>query len=84
MINDEEHTYSTHEVAAITGATYRQCDHWARTGRITGQPAGRGTGSGHRRRWTAAQIERVGQLLRASEVVNATLDEVVEMQANAG
>jgi DNA-binding transcriptional MerR regulator len=72
-------TYSTPEVCELTGATYRQVDYFARKGLIPGQPAGHGTGSGHRRRWNAAQVERVTLLLRASRLVNATLGEAVEM-----
>ena len=70
----------TTEVSKMTGASYRMLDHWCRTGRIPGQPVdGRGVGSGHRREWTDEQVERVMLLVRASELVNMTLDEAVEL-----
>jgi DNA-binding transcriptional MerR regulator len=75
----DEETYSTVEVCRLTGATYRQLDYWCRTGRISGQPVGRGTGSGHRRRWTQAQVAEATLLYVASRYVNATLDEAVEI-----
>jgi DNA-binding transcriptional MerR regulator len=69
-------TYSTTQVCEMT---YRQVDYYCRKGLVPGQPAGPGTGSGHPRRWTQDQIDRVALLLRASRLVNATLDEAVEM-----
>ena len=73
-------TYSSMEVVdMIDGLSYRMLDYWARTGRIPGQPIGRGTGSGNRRRFTPDQIERVRKLMAASRLVNLTLDEAVEL-----
>ena len=76
---EDDDMVSTVEVCRLTGATYRQVDWWCRTGRIPGQPSGAATGSGHRRRWTPDQIVRVLTLMRASRLVNATIDEAVEM-----
>ena len=75
----ETETYSTVEVCRMTGATYRQLDYWCRTGRIHGQPVGRGTGSGNRRRWTPEQVAEARLIFVASRYVNATLDEAVEI-----
>jgi hypothetical protein len=47
-------TYSTDEVCAITGITYRQADYWARTGAV--EPLVGARGSGSRRRWTAHEV----------------------------
>lgn len=59
-------TYSSADVCRATGATYRQVDHWARTGRIPGQD--HGPGYGGRRQWTPEQVERVRQLVEASKL----------------
>ena len=69
-------TYTTTEVTAMTGASYRQVDYWARTGRIPGQT---NPGTGHYRRWTEEQVERVRLLMRASKLVNLTFDEALEL-----
>lgn len=74
-----DETYTTMEVVAMTGATYRQLDWWVRTGRIPGNGELVNVGSGHRRTWTGEQVARVELLLRASLLVNATLDEAVEL-----
>jgi len=63
----------------MTGASYRQLDYWARSGRIPGQPSGAGTGSGRLRVWTTGDVERVVVLMKASRLINATLDEMVEI-----
>ena len=57
-------TYTTADVCRATGATYRQADHWARTGRIPGQSVGPGYGG--RRVWTAEQVATVARLVEAS------------------
>lgn len=74
-------TWTTTEVCKMTGATYRQLDYWCRTNRIPDQPA---PGSGGRRRWTRAQIDHVDVLLRASEWVNANLDQAVAKLKGTG
>ena len=58
-------TYTTADVCRVTGATYRQVDHWARTGRVPGQSVGPGYGG--RRIWTADQVATVRLLVAASE-----------------
>lgn len=45
-----DNTFSTHEAAAITGATFRQINSWQRLGHVT--PVGGVSGSGIRQRWT--------------------------------
>lgn len=71
-------TYSTVQVAAMTGATYRQLDYWARTGRIPGQDPGASTGSGHARAWTVQQVERARALVEASRLLRSPLEEVAD------
>ena len=71
-------TYSTMEVARLTGASYRQLDYWARTGRIPGQDPGSVTGSGHQRRWTEEQVSRARALLEASRLINSSLEDVAD------
>lgn len=66
----EPTTYSTTEVAKMIGASYRQLDYWCRTGRIPGQPPGRATGSGNRRRWSEDDLARARVLMRASRYLN--------------
>ena len=75
----EPTTYTTTQVTQITGATYRMLDHWARCGYIPGQcdPVG----SGHRRRWTESQLDRVRLLAMASEIKNAPLDKLADQIA---
>jgi len=69
-------TYSTAEVLRELGVSFRKLDYWARRGYIPGQFEG--TGSGHRRRWTGDQIDRVRLLMMASELKSAPLDELAE------
>lgn len=45
---------SAEEMLALTGATYRQIDHWTR-GDIL-RPTRRSEGSGHPRRWSAEDV----------------------------
>lgn len=71
-------TYSTTEVCRLTGATYRQLDYWARTGRIPGQPSGSVIGSGNRRRWTQADVDEVRLWLEASALLSGGLRGMVE------
>jgi DNA-binding transcriptional MerR regulator len=59
-------SYTSAEVCAMTGASYRQVDYWARHGFIAGQATGPGTG--RQRRWTADQVETVARLVEASKL----------------
>ena len=79
MVQDRprtEKTYTTVEVVALTGASYRRIDYWARMGYIPGQYEA--TGSGHKRYWTEEQIDRVRLLMMASELKSAALDDLAE------
>jgi DNA-binding transcriptional MerR regulator len=58
-------TYSTADVCAMTGATYRQVDYWARRGLIAGQDSG--PGYGRCRIWTREQVSTVVRLVEASK-----------------
>lgn len=68
--------YTTSEVMRLVGCTYRKLDHWSRRGYIPGQEGG--VGSGHRRDWTDDQIDRVRLLMMASEIKNASLDDLAD------
>jgi DNA-binding transcriptional MerR regulator len=61
----EELLFTTGQVARLTGATFRQLDHWHRAGHITGMPEA--IGSGSHRMWTAEHIERARWLQAASD-----------------
>jgi len=78
---NEDGTHTTIEVCRMTGTSYRQLDYWCRTGRIPGQPVGRGTGSGHRRAWTDAQIERAALLAEASKFTQSLDDAVAQLES---
>lgn len=70
-------TFTTTEVVAMTGASYRKLDYWARCGYI---PDGFRlvTGTGHVRQWTQEQVDRAKLLVTASEIKAAPLDELAE------
>ena len=51
---DREAVTSSYHAADLAGITYRQLDYWARTGVVTPEHAGRGSGSA--RRWTAHEV----------------------------
>jgi len=57
----ETPTYSTAEVSRITGCSYRQLDYWIRTGIIEIRYGAHGSGS--RRRWTEAEVERLERVV---------------------
>lgn len=71
-------TFSSVEVSKITGATYRQLDYWCRSGLIPGQ-AGVAPGSGARRRWTAADVQRARLVKLAAMLSHSPLDKTVAM-----
>jgi hypothetical protein len=63
---------STPDVAAQTGASFRQLDYWIRTGRIPGMDPD-GKGSGVTREWTPAAVahaDRMARLTRAGLAVD--------------
>jgi excisionase family DNA binding protein len=63
-----ERTYTTPQVAELTGATYRMIDHWTSRGFLPETA----TGSGSRRRFTEAELDTVRlveQLLRVGFVL---------------
>lgn len=75
-LRKQERTYSSVEVARLTGASYRMLDHWSRQGYIPGQHEP--VGSGHHRVWTLDQLDRVRLLMMASEIKAAPLDDLAE------
>ena len=69
--------YSTVEVCAMTGATYRQIDYWTRSG-IVAPSIMAASGHGSRRRWSAADVADVARVLdvaraRSTPLAEATL-----------
>ena len=77
MTKEQEQTYRTVAVCEMTGATYRQIDYYCRRGLIPGQE--QVIGSGMRRTFTEAQVERVRLLLRASRLSTSTLEQALEL-----
>lgn len=61
----EELLFSTAQVSRLTGATFRQLDHWHSEGYITGAPVA--LGCGHSRRWTPEDVDRARWLQAASD-----------------
>lgn len=60
--------YSTHEVAVLSGLTFRQLDYWARLGVIWPEVEARGSGS--QRCWSEQQAEwlmKIGDAYRLAE-----------------
>ncbi len=49
-------------VLAVTGATYRQLDHWSRRGWL--RPDGGGRGSGRPREWSRTEVEVATTMVR--------------------
>lgn len=79
-----EETWTTREVARMTGATYRQLDYWCREGMIDGQRAGAWHGSGKYRQWTRADVDRARVLAFAARLRMAPLDELVDLLVRYG
>lgn len=67
--------FSTAEVVAMTGASERQLGYWVRVGYLP--PHLKGVGSGGRRSWTRADVERARQLKDASDLRRTPLPEMV-------
>lgn len=57
-------TFSSFEVMKMTGATYKQVNHWACLGYVPGVP--REVGSGSKRRWTPDSVLTVRLLQQTS------------------
>lgn len=55
--------YSTPEVCALAGVTYRQVDYWVRTG-IVGPSVKDASGSGSHRRWSFQDVVKVTIIAR--------------------
>lgn len=54
-------TYSTTELADLTGATFRQIDYWAHRGLIRDVTGA--AGAGNHRRWTRTDVERIRRVM---------------------
>lgn len=64
--------HRTADVAVLAGATYRQVDHWARTGVLV--PAVEARGSGSSRTYTTRQVQVAWALHRLSQLSYAAND----------
>lgn len=56
-VDVEEMRYTTVELCRLTGATYKQLDHWSRTGRL--DPTVPAHGQGSRRQFSAVDLHTV-------------------------
>ncbi len=68
-----ELTYSTREAALMAGVTYRMLDYWLRTGAVRPEGMDATPGSGRRRRWLSADVDRliaVVEWLRLAEAIH--------------
>jgi DNA-binding transcriptional MerR regulator len=68
-------SWTSREVCEHVGVTYRQLDYWARTGLVT--PSTPAAGQGTRRRFSAADVERVRRIAAAAAERRVTLAERV-------
>jgi DNA-binding transcriptional MerR regulator len=75
---EAEASYTSPEVCALTGISYRQLDHWVRLGHVPGMTKDDvAPGSGFRRRFSQEQMDALRDLKRAYELKNAPVDEVL-------
>ena len=58
---DGDPSYSSADVCARTGATYRQLDYWTRVG-LVAPSVSAGIGYGTRRRWSPADVAKVAEV----------------------
>lgn len=65
--------WSSPQVVALTGATYRQLDYWCRQGLID-LP---GQGAGTHRRWSAAHVARAVAVKRAADLHGQSLAQLL-------
>ena len=74
--------HSTSEAAALSGATFRQLDYWARTGVIAAASPAQGSGS--RRRWSDEEVRALSVLARVAAVVHRdTVHDLLVATVNA-
>lgn len=59
----------------MTGATYRQVDHWARAGIVT--PSVPAAGCGTRRRWSPDDVVEVARVVAVARARARTLADLV-------
>ncbi len=64
--------YSSADVCALTGCTYRQLDYWTRSGLIRPSIC-EAAGYGTRRRWSRDDLGKVRRLRQAGELVRGRL-----------
>jgi DNA-binding transcriptional MerR regulator len=77
---------TTPQVCAITGASYRQIDYWARTGMVS--PDVEAAGSGSRRGWHPDQLPKIKALAVLSHALygykSSLMRELAAADADAG
>ena len=66
----DDETFSTPDVARLTGATFRQIDYWSRKGYIV--PVVAAAGSGSRRRWGADEVQRIKGVMTSLSIAKST------------
>ena len=76
----ESETFNTYQAAKAAGITYRQLDYWLRTGMITLEEGPETPGSGHRRRFTTAEVQA---LIEMAAITRAAREILREMQSGA-
>jgi DNA-binding transcriptional MerR regulator len=70
-------SYSSQQVCAMTGVTYRQLDYWTRTGLVHPSLC-EARGSGSRRRWTDEDVAQVRKIRIASDLSAGTLQDCLD------
>lgn len=70
-----EPTFTTTDVLAATGMSYRMLDYWLRTGVVV-LVTNPKTGSGGRRQFTASEVRAVKRLYERYQQTNMTLDHI--------
>lgn len=75
--------YTSGQICALTGATYRQLDHWERSGKL-GEPRGRGSGNGCRERhfeaWEAVLVRACVLIGQVAPRAHWAMDEPARRQ----
>lgn len=71
--------FSTPEACELTGATYRQADHWSRTGVLV--PIVDARGSGTARRYTLREVQALWVLRQLSTIAVASTSVLARCQA---
>lgn len=71
-------SYSSADVCALTGATYRQLDYWCRVGLVAPSVTA-AAGYGSRRRWSSSDVDAVRRVAAAAGLSRAAIIDVLEL-----